>query len=88
MREPTEPSLQTGENTLIDLHQIDESTSLIEVEEPQESRHRGGHLSAEHMERIHRRHRRERFLIKLDLALLIVVCACAGGILFGLQFLQ
>lgn len=45
-------------------------------------------MSAQHVEEIRRRHRRERFLVKLDLILLIVVCASAGGILSGLQFLQ
>lgn len=86
--EPTTPNQQISENDLIDLQQIDESTTVIEVEGPQESHHRCAPMSAQHVEEIRRRHRRERFLVKLDLILLIVVCASAGGILSGLQFLQ
>ncbi len=82
------PNRRINENALIDLQQIDESTSLIEVEGPQESHHRGAPMSAQHIKEIRRRHRRERFLVKLDLILLIIVCVGVGGILFGLQFLQ
>lgn len=84
----TTPNRRINENALIDLRQIDESTPVIEVEGPQESHHRGAPVSAQHVEKIRHRHRFERFLAKLDLILLIVVCVGAGGALFGLQFLQ
>lgn len=45
-------------------------------------------MSKEHIARIKRRHHRERFLIKLDLALLAIVCLGGAAILIGLQALQ
>lgn len=45
-------------------------------------------MSKEHIAHIKRRHHRERFLIKLDLALLAIVCLGGAAILIGLQALQ
>ncbi|MBW3095006.1 hypothetical protein KIH75_06600 [Bifidobacterium sp. 64T4] len=82
-----EDQQQSGENIAIDIHEINEATPVIQVETPQS---RTGHrrMSAEHMRKIHHRHRRERFLFKLDMILLMIVCICGAGVIFALQSLQ
>lgn len=80
---------QSGEGTLIDIQQIDEVTPMIQVEAPQHTHHGSRRrMSAEHVRRIRQHHRRERFLFKLDMILLMVVCACGAGVIFALQSLQ
>lgn len=76
------------ENILIDFHQIDETAPLTAVEAPQHRLHKGSRMSAEHVHAIRRRHRRDRFLFKLDMVLLIIVCLCGAGVILELQALQ
>lgn len=73
--------------SVIDLDAIDEAVPLFAVEGPQRRRH-GHRLSREHIERIERRHRRERFLFRLDMVLLIIVCLGGAAVAIGLQALQ
>lgn len=82
-----EDQQQPGEGVLIDIKQINETTPMIQVETPR-SHHGHRRMSVEHMRKIHHRHRRERFLFKLDMILLMVVCICGAGVIFALQSLQ
>lgn len=79
----------TSNTPIIDIDEIDQDAPLITVEQPTSARHHhGSRLSAEHVQRIKRRHRRERFLINLDLTLFIIVCLGAAAVVIGLQVLQ
>lgn len=77
----------TPDTSIIDLEAIDESVPLTAVEAPKEHHH-GKRMSKEHIQRIRRRHRRERFLFRLDMILLIIVCLGGAGTLLALQALQ
>ena len=73
----------------VDFSGIDQDSPLIEVQEsPRRRRHKEQRMSKEHIARIKRRHRRERFLIKLDLTLFIIVCLGGAATMVGLQMLQ
>ena len=76
------------ENTLIDFRHLNETVPLTEVATPQHRHHKGNRMSSEHVHRIRRRHRRDRFLFKLDMVLLIIVCLCGAGIILELQSRQ
>lgn len=91
-QQPTRTNVQArpaseAANTLIDIETIDKAVPLVSVEAPERRRH-GRRLSKEHIERIERRHRRERFLFRLDMVLLIIVCMGGAATLIGLQALQ
>ncbi|MBT1173145.1 hypothetical protein JS528_07230 [Bifidobacterium sp. MA2] len=76
------------ENTsVIDLKEIDQDVPLIHIQGAKHRKH-GQKMSKEHIARIKRRHRRERFLVKLDLALFAIVCLGGAAALIGVQALQ
>ena len=84
-------SRDTGESRwdAIDFSAIGQDAPIMKLpEEPRSHRHSGHRMSKEHIARIKRRHRRERFLITLDLTLLIIVCLGAAAAIIGLQLLQ
>lgn len=77
------------DTSVIDINEIDQEVPLIQIQGPaRHRRHSGRKMSKEHIAHIKRRHHRERFLIKLDLALLAIVCLGGAAILIGLQALQ
>lgn len=82
------PADRDADGSIIDLASIDQSVPLTKVEEPHHRHHGDPRMSKEHAERIRRRHRRERFLIKLDLTLFIIVCLGGAATVIGLQMLQ
>lgn len=88
-RQTAEPAAEQPheQKDIISIDAIDEAVPLIAVEGPQRRRH-GRRLSKEHIERIERRHRRERFLFRLDMVLLVIVCLGGAATLLGLQALQ
>lgn len=77
-----------AQQQVIDMNAIDKEVPVIAVEGKAERRHHGQRLSKEHIERIKRRHRRERFLFRLDMVLLIIVCMGGAAAMIGLQALQ
>ncbi|TPF93377.1 hypothetical protein [Bifidobacterium sp. UTBIF-78] len=76
------------QDATIDINEIDHDVPLIEVQGARHRTHTNRRMSKEHIERIKRRHRRERLLVRLDLALFAVVCLGGAVILIGLQALQ
>lgn len=89
-RKPIVNAANTGDDpdtSVIDINEIDESVPLTVVEAPKK-RHHGKRMSKTHIQRIRRRHHRERFLFRLNMILLAVICLGGAGTLITLQALR